>query len=170
MNRGYLGIDNGVTGSLAYVGPVVLFAKTPVHKEQSYTKKKQQITRIDFDSLVELLRNWGMDWRNGEGDMLTRVFIERPFVNPKGFRATASALRCLEATLIAVESEGLSYQYIDSREWQKAMLPSGIKGPELKYASVDIGCRLFPQFVEEIRKHKDADSLLIAEYARRNQL
>jgi len=97
-----------------------------------------------------------------------RAFIERPYMNPKGFKATASALRCLEATLISIErAAGLSYEYIDSKQWQKVMLPKGCKGPDLKTTSRDIGCRLFPEHTKVIRKHKDADSLLIAEWARR---
>lgn len=159
MSGAYVGIDNGVTGSLALLlNSTTQFMPVPVYKEQSYTKKKQQITRIDFPALLKILATWKP----------ARAFIERPFVNPHGFKATASALRALEATLIAVEQIGLSYQYVDSREWQKVMLPAGIKGtPDLKRASVDIGCRLFPQYADSIRKHKDADSLLIAEWARR---
>jgi len=47
------------------------------------------------------------------------------------------------------------------------LLPQGIKGDELKVASKDIGCRLFPEHTELIVKHKDADGILIAEYCRR---
>ncbi|MHC4574386.1 MAG: hypothetical protein ACYS76_09695 [Planctomycetota bacterium] len=50
------------------------------------------------------------------------------------------------------------------------MLPKGCKKEELKKASIDIGCRLFPYHKEQIIKHKDADSLLIAEWARRKNL
>ena len=50
------------------------------------------------------------------------------------------------------------------------MLPKGCKGAELKAASKDVGIRLFPQHKEIIVKQKDADSLLIAEWARRNDL
>jgi len=158
-DRAYIGIDNGVTGSIAYLlDGTVIFLPTPVFKEQSYTKKKQQITRVDHSELMRVLSPWKP----------ARVFLERPFVNPHGFKATVSALRALEATLIIIETIGLSYQYIDSREWQKVMLPVGIKGTaDLKKASLDIGCRLFPEQVEQIQKHKDADSLLIAEWARR---
>lgn len=47
----------------------------------------------------------------------------------------------------------------------------GIEGSaELKKASMDIGLRLFPDQEEVIKKHKDADALLIAEWARREQL
>lgn len=57
--------------------------------------------------------------------------------------------------------------YCDSKHWQRILLPKGAKGPELKKASMDIGCRLFPEHEKLIRKHKDADGLLIAEWARR---
>jgi hypothetical protein len=96
--------------------------------------------------------------------------VERPYVNPQGFKASVSALRALEATLICIEFAGISYQYVDSRDWQKVMLPKGCKGPELKSASMNLGCRLFPKFVDNIKHHKDADSLLIAEWARRYRL
>ena len=167
MNRpiSYIGIDNGVSGSLALIsGGVVGFVPTPTRTEQSYTKKKAQITRIEYYELHSLLHEWKTKYRN------CRAFIERPYVNPKGFKATVSALRSLEATLIAVEILGISYEYIDSRQWQKVMLPSGCKGIELKHVSVDVGIRLFPMYEDEIRKHKDADSLLIAEWARREGL
>jgi hypothetical protein len=48
------------------------------------------------------------------------------------------------------------------------MLPKGVAGEELKKASLDIGNRLFPMFTEF--KHPDRDGLLIAEYARRQNL
>lgn len=88
-------------------------------------------------------------------------------VNPGRFLATASALRACEATLIVIESLKIPYQWIDSKEWQKALLPSGLKGPQLKKASKEIGLRLFPNIQ---LKHEDYDGLLIAEYARRQQL
>jgi len=168
--RAYIGIDNGVSGSLAFLsgdGEMVRFKSTPVRKEQSYTKAKAQITRVDWLELQTWFAFCADMFGNAK---YTRAFIERPFVNPKGFKATVSALRALEATLICVEWAHLSYQYVDSREWQRVLLPKGCKGPELKAASKDIGIRLFPGFAEEIRKHKDADSLLIAEWARRSGL
>jgi hypothetical protein len=87
-------------------------------------------------------------------------------VNSTRFNATLSAIRALEATLIALEQAQWPYEYIDSKEWQKELLPKGLKGSdELKNASLDIGKRLFP----ELNIKKDADGLLIAEYLRRKQ-
>ncbi len=169
MSKTYIGIDNG-TGSLGIIRPdgKVIFGPIPSKKEQSYTKKQQGITRVDHIKLYDVLSNEvfqpGTTTRN---DVF--VIIERPFTgSAKHFKAIVSGMRALESVLTVVERLGLPYQYIDSREWQKSLLPEGIKGtPELKAASLQIGTRLFPK-VES--KHKDRDGLLIAEYARRKGL
>lgn len=158
--RTYVGIDNGVSGTIGIIHPAFTkFEKTPVKSEQNYTKTKANISRIDVDKIYPLL-DLGSD---------VMYLIERPMVNPKRFKATTSALRSLEATLIVLEILNVPYQYIDSKEWQKELLPKGIKGSEdLKKASLDIGCRLFPQHRELIEKHGDADGILMAEYCRRH--
>ena len=162
--RAYIGADNGITGSLAIVHPMNTdFVIMPVQKEQNYTKKKRLITRVDWKVLEKVLEAWCK-----VADV--RVFLERPYTGVQTF-TVISAMRCLEAVLICIERLGLSYQYVDSKSWQKVMLPKGTNGStDLKKASVDIGCRLFPQFAGLIRKQKDADSLLIAEWARRGDL
>lgn len=158
----YIGIDNGVSGTIGIISETgTLFFKTPTFSEQNYTKKKGNVTRIDSIKLTALLR---------EATITTpevHCMIERPMVNPTRYAATLSAIRALEATLTVVEQLGFAYSYIDSKEWQKALLPQGAKGADLKSASADIGCRLFPQHKELIKKHKDADGILMAEYCRR---
>jgi hypothetical protein len=158
----YIGIDNGVTGSIG----ITCFEKdafyhTPTKSELSYTKEAKHITRIDSVKLLELLK------AHMSPNML--LVMERPMVDPKRWTATLSAIRALEATLIVIELLKIPYRYIDSKEWQKVMLPSGIKGSdELKKASKDIGGRLFPQFKDLYKS--DADGILIAEFARRERL
>ena len=100
-----------------------------------------------------------------------KAIIERPFVNPGSFRTTVCAVRSFEATIIVMEHLGIPWQPIDSRAWQSKLLPEGLKGaPNLKKASRDIGLRMFPHLEAEIKKQKDADGLLIAEWARRSNL
>lgn len=155
----YVGIDNGVSGSVAVLKPgeqAVLFP-TPTFSDLNYTKEKKNINRIDRRRLTDLLVEHVPDF--------AFVVIERPMVNPKRFQASISACRALEATLGVVEDLGFSYQYLDSREWQKALLPSGCNGAELKSAAVAVARRLFPYI-----KTKDADALIMAEYARRRGL
>ncbi len=159
----WIGIDNGVSGTIGVISEEGKsdFYNTPVKSEQSYTKAKQNITRIEVNKLKEILGKYSN----------AKVFVERPMVNPKMFKASISAVRSLEATLNVLELLELPYQYCDSKEWQKSLLPKGTKGsPALKKASHDIGIRLFPDHREEIEKHKDADGLLIAEYFRRKNV
>lgn len=161
MSKTYIGIDNGVTGSIgiAYESGDYLFVPAPVKVEQDYTKTKKNITRIDVASLKNLLSSVSKN---------AFVAVERPMVNPKRFVATTSALRALEATIIVLEDLNLPYMFIDSKEWQKEMLPKGVLGSkELKKASLDIGNRLFPQFKEV--KAEDRDGILIAEYIKRKR-
>jgi hypothetical protein len=162
----YIGIDNGVTGSIAVItDQISRMYKTPTVLQQSYTKKKQNISRLnvkEFASMVSCPAEYNFN---------KLAIIERPLVNPRMFKATMSAVRCLEATLTVLESLEIPYMYIDSKEWQRDLLPQGIKGKdELKKASLDIGCRLFPHLKETIIKQKDADGILIAEWARRKGL
>lgn len=162
-DKTYVGIDNGVSGTISVLsghGQVMLHTATPTRREQDYTKAKKQVTRVDAPALcqaLELSRPPSEAWL---------AIIERPFINPRMFNTSLSAIRALEATLIALEVLALPYMYIDERKWRKELLPKGLKGtPELKRAAVDVARRLFPN-----TETTDADSLLIAEYARRNRL
>lgn len=161
-NKFYIGIDNGSTGSIGMIAtsatnPIAVhFVATPCKKEQNYTKKAGNISRVDaikFNELLDLIPK-GVE---------VHILIERPMVNPKMFQTTISAVRVLEAQLTAIEARGLPYQYLDSKEWQKKLLPVGTKGSDaLKAASLVVGERLYPGKL--IKGHKDADGLLIAHY------
>ena len=161
--KAYLGIDNGVSGSLAviYRNGKWNAKKMPIKHELNYTKTKQYLNRIDHVALYGLLKS---AYDKSQGHLL--VLVERPMLNSTRFRASVSALRALEATLIVIERLSLPYKYIDSKEWQKEMLPKGIKGnAELKKASKQIGERLFPGS----SVNKDCDAILIAEWAKRKK-
>jgi len=157
-NRVFIGIDNGVSGAitiLSETGFVHLHIKTPVKNCLNYTKKKAFHNRVDFKELFDIL------FDNIANDV-PFCMIERPMINPTRWVASASALRCLEATEIILEEQKIPYQFIDSKEWQKVLLPSGLVKEQLKKAANDVAKRLFPKL--EI---VNADSLLIAEYCRR---
>lgn len=153
--RTFLGIDNGVSGAITIIsaeGEVVLHEKMPVVTCLSYTKKKQWINRVDVLKLTKILSDLQPSF----------CMIERPMVNPTRFKATISALRCLEATEIVLELCQVPYQFIDSKEWQRVFLPKSCSKGDLKPAAVAVCKRLFPKV-----KVVNADSLLIAEYCRR---
>jgi hypothetical protein len=163
-NKLYIGIDNGVTGTIGCIyNNKIWFFETPVKKEQNYTKAKANISRVEFRELRHIFRNIVRDC-DPESVM---CLVERPMVNPGRFKATVSALRALESVLIILEDLEIPIQYEDSKKWQKELLPTGSTKEQLKKDSVDIGCRLFPQHADVIKKHKDADGILIAEYCRR---
>jgi len=155
----WIGIDNGVSGSIGIItsDEEVKFLHTPIKKCLNYTKEKKFLNRIDYKELFELLCSYSACKIN--------ALIERPLVNPSMFNATASALRAYEATILALEETEIGYEVTDSKEWQKELLPHGLHKEELKIASLDVAKRLFPKV--EFKGFKDADGLLIAEYCRR---
>ena len=168
-HRIFIGIDNGNTGTIGWVGDGVhpTIIETPVLVEQSYTKKAQNLTRIDHFRVVAVLKE--VLGANDPSDVM--VVMERPMTNNKFASGVVSAARAFEVTRCLVEQLRLPHMFIDSRQWQKVMLPTGIKGSDnLKRASKDIGLRLFPDQEAVIAKHKDADALLMAEWARRTGL
>jgi len=170
-NKVYVGIDNGVSGSIGIIAPRyegscyvdnVIYVKTPVKKEQNYTKKEQTVTRIVGNKLFELFT----PYLNQE----VKVLLERPMVNPRHFYATQSAVRALEATLIVLEKCNFSYEIVDSTQWQNELLPEYweeklVEGELLKPVSLAIGKKLFPQV--DFTGFKDADGILLAEHCRR---
>lgn len=155
--RMFVGVDNGVSGSVGLISEdgSYSFVRTPVKKELNYTKVKAYINRIDALELSKILSVCASN---------SMVLIERPMVNPSRWVASVSAIRALEATQTVLEQLGLPYAFIDSKEWQKVLLPSGLKGEELKSASLDIGKRLFPNIEG---KFADYDGMLISEYCKR---
>jgi hypothetical protein len=77
------------------------------------------------------------------------------------WNASVSALRCLEATQILLEALQIPYQFIDSKEWQKALLPSGLVKDQLKTGADQVAKRLYPKATII-----NSDALLIAHYCR----
>jgi len=160
----YIGADNGTSGNwgcILYDGCYDYFS-VPIKKELNYTKSKQFLNRIDVPKLIELLRPLA------PSNIRCFTLIERPMINPMRWRASVSAIRALEATIIVFEILKISYAYIDSKTWQKELLPSGLEGKELKIASKEIAKRLFPNF--NFDNFDDGDGILLAEYARRKGL
>lgn len=163
--RCYIGIDNGVSGSIGIIHPEGCeYIATPIISEQNYTKTKKNISRVDSKKLISLLTYYSQKYR-------CHVLLERPMVNPGRFHATISAIRALEATLIILETLNIPFEYIDSKEWQKNVLPrmtqEESKKTDLKKLSLDIGKRLYPSI--NWKGFKDADGILIAHYLKKRE-
>jgi hypothetical protein len=169
----YIGIDNGVTGAVGIVETertnVFLFP-TPVIRELSYTKKKQFVHHLDvplFATILTIAENLA----KGNTNHVLAV-LERPMVNPERFKATLSAVTCFMQQYTVLRYRYIPFRYIDSKEWQREMLPSGLEKEQLKDASLDVAQRLFPVLnlgESTILTKQTADAILIAEYARRKQ-
>lgn len=149
-NKVYIGIDNGPSGTIGVIEPDRSFImEVPTKIRQDYTKKKQNITRLDFDAFCGLLDQYPY----------CSVGIERPMVNPQRFQATKTALRFWEAQLIAFEHLKVPYVILDSKTWQKKFFPNKFASNQTKELSNQYGKQLFPEVENPF---KDYDGLLIA--------
>lgn len=167
----YIGIDNGVSGSVGIIDErnKAYLYHTPVKKSLNYQKTKvKHITRIAAGAFRSLLTEFVSDSTSIGVLKPAKAIIERPMVNPQRFEATTSALRALEATLIVLESLGIGYEYCDSKGWQKKFLPYiSVKDKKeypakLKQVSLEVGQRMYPDINWD--GFKDGDGILIARY------
>jgi hypothetical protein len=162
LTKTFIAADNGVSGSIGIITPEKShFYHTPVFKQLNYTKEKAWINRLDTKKFREILSTYILNPRD------TLIVLERPLVNPMRFKATISAVRCLEATMIVIEELGIGYEFLDSKQWQKVMLPAGLSGDELKKASLDVGKRMFPHLADKFKI--DADSILMAAFIKQRE-
>lgn len=162
---GVLFFDNGTTGTLGWVaGPpaVADMIEVPTKKRSSFHKDPRSTTVIDIDELEKVLRNMMERAKVKPCDII--AYRERPMINPKRWQASMSASRADEAETILLEKLGIKYQYVDSKAWQRHILPSsGKKGTTsdmLKAESKDIGIKMFKHLSAIIEKHGDADGIL----------
>lgn len=163
MKKYCVGIDNGGTGSMGIIDLLrgkQFFYSTPTKTVRDYQVEKKTIVRLDHKVFKDILLKH-IDPTH------TLLIMERPLVNPTMFQASIHAVRCMEAQLVIIEDLGIEYDVIDSKVWQKLMLPKGTTGTALKQKSFDIGLELYPHLVEKILKQNEADGLLIAEYCKR---
>ena len=159
-----ISVDNGVTGTIGAISKdtsYIRFFETPVKIDYDYTKEIQKINRIDVLNFKKLLENIINDYNTSKKIL---VVLERPMVNPSRFKASKSALRAYEATLIILELMNLQYINIDSKQWQHYLFGKNTTLIDLKKQSKKVGLELFPQFSKLITLHGDADSLLISKY------
>lgn len=172
-----IGIDNGATGTIGFIcKSEYKFYETPSFLTHDYqTSKNKRFSRLSFKGYMELLKEFKQKAKENNETII--AYIERPLVNPLMFSSSLGAVRCHEAELIGLELLEISYLFIDSKSWQRELLPSGLSSKkkeegkkkatnELKKASLDLAIRLFPLCKETIEKHKDGDGLLIARYGK----
>ena len=161
---GVLFFDNGTTGTIGwrYGCTTNEMIEVPVKKRASFHKSPRSTTVIDIDALETALRDMLDRAKVKPSDVI--AYRERPMINPKRWQASMSASRADEAETIVLERMGIEYHYVDSKAWQRHILPSsGKKGTTsdiLKAESKDIGCKMFKHLSTIINKHGDADGIL----------
>ncbi len=99
--------------------------------------------------------------------------IEQPMQNPHLWKASISAIRAFESTLIALQKCKIAYEFISVHKWRKMFLPGYTKtmsAAEAKTIGLQIGIRMFPELKDRFEAHGDPDGLLIAEYCKRIHL
>jgi hypothetical protein len=152
-----IGIDNGVTGSMAIIGPDgAVFEHVPT-KQYLMGQTGSIVRRIDVDALRAFIATHVPIAQEA------RAYVERPFTgSPTMINTMLLSARAHEAVLIALEQLHIGTTTIDSREWQKPILGDVKGSPALKLASKLRGCALYPYLAASIATHGDADGLLIA--------
>lgn len=180
MGKLFIGVDNGSAGTIGFInGERGWYGMEQMpHKTcQDYQKTATEVCRVDHAKLWEVLDSAITEVRP-DNPGAVKVLIERPFTAKFAFKAMMSGRRALEAVLIVLEQHDIGYEFIDSKEWQGALLPTpGVKfdakgkkrsnSPGLKRLSHQVGHRLFPVIDET--QFPDFDGLMIAEFLRRRE-
>lgn len=173
----YVGIDNGVSGAIAYYKDDKMYVcQLPVKSVQNYTKKVEFVNKLDFVELKKIFQNilsYGQQ---------IKVLWERPFCNSKMFNASLSSMLSYQTTLDVFAELQIAYDMVDSKTWQTKLLPKGIykitqdkngrnrikaDRKMLKKASIDTANRLYPYL--QIKKDGQADAVMICEYLRQKE-
>jgi hypothetical protein len=180
----FIGIDNGVSGTMGVIYPSGEYhmIHTPVKNKLHWTKVEQRVNRVDHVKFKSLLKKVLKKSKTN-----LKIYIERPFSNAMRYKAAISAARCHEAMEVIFEQLKIPYEILDSKNWQDVLLPklntkrkkqkvdpnTGKKkrhtrsDTDLKKLSLEVGKRLFPKIKI---KHADYDGILIAEYGKRTSI
>ena len=193
-----LGFDNGTTAHFTLVdidGKLLSYEKIPTYQQASWskpTKRKYKtkkgyvikpyqamFTFVNIDTLKDLLSKIIPDMKD------TICYLERPAVNYHAGWAMQSSLSAFGAwlsVLYVLNSLGIKYEMIDSKQWQNVMIPEatgknnkayvkslekGKRNKLLKEAADKLAHELFPNLT--FKEKGDGDSVCIAEYYRRIQ-
>jgi len=153
-----IGIDPGLTGALAMIGPrkeYLKLADIPVMKRLG--PKAEVKNQVNGAALEEILRAWTEDYDKNE----IVAFIETPIAFPGQHVATiASAF--LTAGIIegVLSARHFVHQLVRPADWKKAMALSKDKDQARARA-----IRLYPEAPLALAKHHNrAEALLIARY------
>lgn len=182
------GLDNGATGTISSIVKFpdnsfkIFFQKTPSFITLDYQQSIQHIARIDwkklknwFENILNEIKNDYNKKYNVDINLKPLIILERPMINADRFKQSKNAARAFEATLIVLELINLENNYIiiDSKKWQHHFFGKNTILMDLKDESKKLGIEFlksfkdkkYDNFIDLMKHHGDADSLLICKYA-----
>lgn len=174
-----IGLDNGATGTIAAIIPehkYMDFIQTPSKVSLDYPKEIAYINRVDIEKLTEFIKKQiKIAKKFYKQQIKSIVIMQRPMVNPQRFKQSGHALRAFEATIITLENLGIEYIIIDSKKWQHYYFGKNTTIIDLKTQSMKKGLQILNKYdiknkdkediSSVIKKHGDADGLLICQFA-----
>lgn len=174
------GMDNGSTGTLCCLvkedKDYINFIETPSFQELDYTQELQTINRIDLKKIKDWIENNINNVKKiiNNDNIKCVAILQRPMVNPQRFKQSLHAIRAFEATLILLEMCNIEYIIIDSKKWQHYFFGKNTTQIDLKFESMKLGLNIINDIKQNekekelmlncIKKHGDADGLLISKY------
>lgn len=170
-----IGIDNGTTGTMcSWILEKGLkdFIETPSKRVLNYQKQINYIDRLDHDLFQNWIKNQIKSAKSiYKSEIKVIIILERPMVNPKRFDASLMAVRTFESTLVILQQMNLNYIVIDSKQWQHYFFGKETTFIDLKFESLKKGLEVIDEYKnldnikQLIKKHGDADALLITKFA-----
>lgn len=174
-----IGLDNGATGTICAIIPqfkYLDFIQTPSIISLDYPKDIQYINRVDTEEITKWIKkNIKKAKKFYKTEIKSIIIMQRPMVNPQRFKQSGHALRAFEATIIALQKLKLDYVIIDSKKWQHYFFGKNTMLLDLKAQSMKKGLQNLnnyqikkknkEQMSDIIKKHGDADGMLICQFA-----
>lgn len=174
-----IGLDNGATGTICAIIPQMKyldFIQTPSIISLDYPKDIQYINRVDTEKITKWIKKNIKKAKNFyKTEIKTIIIMQRPMVNPQRFKQSGHALRAFQATIIALQNLKLDYVIIDSKKWQHYFFGKNTMLIDLKAQSMKKGLQILNNYKikkankevmsDVIRKHGDADGMLICQFA-----
>lgn len=153
----WIGIDNGVSGSIGIIGTGI--EPMMVNAREYTRKKKRGGLEVDPTAFLQIITEHGP---------VSGVVLEKPFRGQ--FRNTeVSAAHFDSVARTIMELHQIPFIQVDSREWQKPLLKitqkKGVKN-DTKRISLEAGVLRWPSLRAQIEDQGDADALFLATHAR----
>lgn len=166
----YIGIDNGISGACAYLGPLgslidtTAMPVTVVTRKPKSSKKERKVSEINVNALAQWVRSLNAKPHD------TLVMIEEP-CGSKSASAAKSMAGSFHALRALFQLAGYTVERIDPRDWQKSLLKC--RAGNTKAAALALAKRLWPMedwLASKRSRVPDSgivDAALIAYYAQR---